>query len=184
MSQSERKNNYSQTENYQEVQLCPYLAVLLCVEFVLGESFTERSCLVRLEVRLDIVGVLLDHPGPGLAPGGQTIALSVMAAREGRVVSGAVIALDVALVTNLSSLLLLLVLVLLMVLRRLLLLLVVMMRGVHGQHGVEGGVVVVGRSHRLDLSPGLARGCDGYWSGLAVLLAGGRRTWSGALTSS
>ena len=64
------------------------------------------------------------------------------------------------------------------------LLLVVMMRGVHGQHGVEGGVVVVGRSHRLDLSPGLARGCDGYWPGLAVLLAGGRRTWSGALTSS
>ena len=33
-----------------------YLAILLCVEFVLGESFTERSCLVCLELGLDIIG--------------------------------------------------------------------------------------------------------------------------------
>ena len=125
---------------------------------------------------------MLLHHG-GLAPGGQSVALSVVAAREGRVVSGAMIALEVALVTNLSSLLLL-VLVLLMVLRGLLLLLVVMMRGVHGQHGVEGGVVVVGRSHSLHLSAGVSSCCDGYCSRLLLLLTSGRGTWSRTVASS
>ena len=106
----------------------------------------------------------------------------MVATREGRVVSGAVVALEAALVTNLSSLLLL-VLVLLMVLRGLLLLLVVMMRGVHGQHGVEGGVVVVGRSHGLHLAAAVTSRSDGYWSGLLLLLTSGRRSWSGTLTS-
>ena len=138
-------------------------------------------------MRLDIVGaVLLDHPrSPPLAPGRQTVALPVVATREGRVVSGAVISREVALGPNLSSLLLrLLVLVLLMVLGSLLLLLVVVMRGVHRQHGVEGGVVVVGRGHGLHLSAGVARHGDCYWSGLLVLLASGSWTWSGTVTSS
>ena len=127
--------------------------------------------------------MLLDHPCSGLGPGRQSVALSVVAAREGRVIGGAVVGLEVALVTNLSSLLLLLVLVLLMMLRGRLLLLVVMMRGVHGQHGVEGGVVVVGRSHGLHLAAAVSRRCDGYWSGLLLLLASGRRAWGGTLTS-
>ena len=32
--------------NPQNYQVCPNLSILLCVEFVLGESFTESSCLV------------------------------------------------------------------------------------------------------------------------------------------
>ena len=130
-------------------------------------------------MRLDIAGVvLLHHPRPSLAPGRQTVSLSVVATREGRVIGGAVAGLQIALVTNLSSLLLLLVLVLLVVLRGLLLLLMVMVGGVHRQHGVEGGVVVVGRGHGLNLSPRLSRGCDGYWSGLLVLLTSGHWAWS------
>ena len=138
-------------------------------------------------MRLDIVGaVLLDHPGSApLAPGGQAVALPVVAAREGGVVSRAVIGREVALGPNLSSLLLrLLVLVLLVVLGRLLLLLVVVMRGVHRQHRVEGGVVVVGGGHALHLSAGVARRGDCYWPGLLVLLASGSWTWSGTVTSS
>ena len=137
-------------------------------------------------MRLDIVGaVLLDHPCGPLAPGRQAVSLPVVASREGGVVSWAVVGREVALVPNLSSLLLwLLVLVLLVVLRRLLLLLVVVVRGVHRQHGVEGGVVVVGRGHGLHLSARVARSRDGHWPSLPVLLASGRWTWSGTLTSS
>lgn len=155
-----------------------YLAILLRVEFVLGERVSRLVSLELLSVEI----IVLDHLsrlGPGLAPGRQGVVLSVMTAGEGGVVGVAVTG-DGPLGPDLASLGLLLLLLLmrglmLVMLLRLLRLLVMMMIGVYRQHGVEGGgVVVVGGGHGLYLPGGVPRHGEGHWPGLVLLAGGGR----------
>ena len=176
MSQSEKRN--INTSDLRSVNLSSYLAILLRVEFVLGERVSRLVSLELLSVEIIVLDHLSRLLGSGLTPGTQTVVLSVMTAGEGGVVGVAVTG-DGPLGPELASLRLLLLLLMrglmLVMLLRLLRLLVMMMIGVYRQHGVEGGgVVVVGGGHGLDLPACVPRHGEGHWPVL-VLLAGGDR---------